>query len=117
MKQRFLKYLDKIDYLLKADDPDTDWEKILSEHLNQTSFFQHERLAHLIVTVTFGLILILMTNLIKSADGLNYLIFILFFVIAVMLILYILYYYFLEKSVQKLYRQYDEIVRRKRIKI
>jgi len=116
VKQRFLKYLDKIEGLLQDDNPDTDWQDILSEHLEQIRFFQHERLAHLIVTVTFAVILILMMNLLVSSAGVEFifLILVLFFVVAVMLILYILYYFFLEKSVLKLYGQYDQILLKKR---
>ena len=57
MKKRIINYRLKIDNLL--DNPDKiskeEWKRILQEHLTQIAFFQHERLVHLIVTVTFAI--------------------------------------------------------------
>ena len=115
MKKRLLNYLDKIKLLIKNDNPDTDWNKVLSEHLNQISFFQHERLIHLIVTVAFGLFLIIIANLLLTTSEFYIFIgiLILFIIIAVTLIFYILHYFSLENNVQKLYDQYDEIIRKR----
>ena len=63
----------------------------LKEHLVQVGFFQHERLIHLIVTVTFALLEML--------------------AILILLIPYIRHYYILENEVQKMYGQYDRMRR------
>ena len=58
MKKRILSYRQKVDALLAHPDtisPDR-WSDILQEHLIQIGFFQHERLVHLIVTVTFAIL-------------------------------------------------------------
>ena len=49
----------------------TDWNRILQDHLRQIAFFQHERLVHLIVTMTFAVLtmlsfgIVLLTQLIQ----------------------------------------------------
>ena len=57
MKKRIINYRLKIDNLLANPDKISkeEWKKILQEHLTQIAFFQHERLVHLIVTVTFAI--------------------------------------------------------------
>ena len=58
MKKRIINYRLKIDNLLANPDKISkeEWKKILQEHLTQIAFFQHERLVHLIVTVTFAIL-------------------------------------------------------------
>ena len=115
MKKRLMDYKEKTDRLLKAEAPDTDWDKALSEHLIQIGFFQHERLVHLIVTVTFGLFLIIITALLLTVHDRDTFVGILalFAIIAVTLVFYIFHYYALENGVQKLYDQYDELLRKR----
>ena len=58
MKERILNYMAYIDQLL-ADDAgknEEDYEKIMEEHKLQLTFFMHERLVHLLVTLTFALL-------------------------------------------------------------
>lgn len=55
MKKRILTYRKYIDFLL-ASDKQSDWKYIKQEHITQVAFFQHERLVHLIVTVTFAVL-------------------------------------------------------------
>ena len=55
MKKRILTYRKYIDSLL-ASDKQSDWKYIKQEHITQVAFFQHERLVHLIVTVTFAVL-------------------------------------------------------------
>ena len=58
MKKRIINYRLKIDNLVANPDKISkeEWKKILQEHLTQIAFFQHERLVHLIVTVTFAIL-------------------------------------------------------------
>ena len=55
MKNRILTYRKYIDSLLQSEE-DCDWKYIKQEHLTQVAFFQHERLVHLIVTITFAIL-------------------------------------------------------------
>ena len=81
----------------------------LEEHLVQVGFFQHERLIHLIVTVTFALLELLAILLSMIVDSLFTLL--LPVVILILLIPYIRHYYILENEVQKMYAQYDRMRR------
>lgn len=79
----------------------------LQEHLVQVGFFQHERLIHLIVTVTFALLEMLAIVLSVISDSLFTLV--LPVVILILLVPYIHHYYILENEVQKMYVQYDRM--------
>ena len=81
----------------------------LEEHLVQVGFFQHERLIHLFVTVTFALLEMLAIVLSVISDSLFTLL--LPVVILILLVPYIRHYYILENEVQKMYGQYDRMCR------
>lgn len=69
------------------------------------SFFQHERLIHLIVTVTFALLTMMGLAVYCIAEYMPILAMIGLFMI--LLVPYIGHYYTLENEVQKMYKQYD----------
>lgn len=106
MEKRILNYRRYIDELLQKEN--ADWAKVLKQHLVQISFFQHERLIHLIVTVTFAILemialaatLIVFTPMLAVLDIL----------LLVLLIPYVRHYYILENETQKMYAQYDAIL-------
>lgn len=108
MKERILGYRKRIDKLLESDNKDTDWNKVLEEHLVQVGFFQHERFVHLLVTVTFALMEIISVAMFLITENIT--------VIAlcigcfVLLVPYISHYYLLENETQKMYTQYDKIL-------
>lgn len=111
MEKRILSYRKKIDGLLKKED--SNWEEILKEHLTQVSFFQHERLIHLIVTVLFAILeimSILCTVIVYTMGGNNPALLFMSLLILILLIPYIRHYYILENEVQKMYTQYDLIL-------
>ena len=111
MEKRILTYRKKIDELLLRND--VDWNRVLEEHLIQVGFFQHERLIHLIVTVTFAvleMISIFMTLLSFWMGEGNPALGCLTLLLLVLLIPYIRHYYILENEVQKMYGQYDRIM-------
>ena len=114
MEKRILSYRKYVDELLLQED--ADWEKVKAEHLVQISFFQHERLVHLIVTVLFALLTVFavgMSFLIMAFEREGALSWLLVAaVLMVLLIPYIRHYYILENEVQKMYRQYDSIVKK-----
>ena len=111
MEKRILTYRKKIDELLLRND--VDWNRVLEEHLIQVGFFQHERLIHLIVTVTFAvleIISIFMTLMSFWMNEGNPALGCLTLLLLVLLIPYIRHYYILENEVQKMYAQYDRIL-------
>ena len=112
MEQRIMQYRKQIDeWLAKMDNGEQITQELLreklEEHLVQVGFFQHERLIHLIVTVTFALLEMLAIVLSVISDSLFTLL--LPVVILILLIPYIRHYYILENEVQKMYVQYDRM--------
>lgn len=77
--------------------------------LVQIQFFQHERLIHLIVTVTFAILTILSVLSFLALVQVGLLL--LSILLVVLLVPYIRHYYILENGVQKLYTYYDELVK------
>lgn len=86
-------------------------EEIIDNHLNKINFLQHERLIHLIVTMSIGIIMIgVFAGAIFSQNQFMYL--------AVLIIIitegfYIRHYYRMENGVQRLYKLYDLLVEKK----
>ena len=115
MKKRILTYRKYIDSLL-ASDKQYDWKYIKQEHITQVAFFQHERLVHLIVTVTFSVLELLTVCayvIVGALDStLSFPLLILALLIIVLLIPYIKHYYLLENEVQKMYVQSDRIAQK-----
>lgn len=111
MEQRILNYRKYIDELLKRDNED--WETVIKEHLIQISFFQHERLVHLIVTVTFALLEVIAIGLCVVSFTLG--VGLLAIALLILLIPYIRHYYILENEVQKMYGQYDKMVEKNKL--
>lgn len=117
MKNRILTYRKYIDSLLQSEE-DCDWKYIKQEHLTQVTFFQHERLVHLIVTITFAILELLtvcayvIVGAIDSALSMPLLV--LAIAILILLVPYIKHYYLLENEVQKMYKQYDRICEKER---
>ena len=110
MKKRIISYRLKVDSILSnpGSIPPERWTEILQEHLVQIGFFQHERLIHLTVTVTFA-ILTIMSFVASLVVGMPALL-ALTLLFVVLLIPYIMHYYTLENEVQKMYVQYDRIL-------
>ena len=109
MKRRIVTYRCRIDGLLYNQDEVDNWEEVLSEHLIQIGFFQHERLVHLIVTMTVAILTVVSLAIVILGDFLAG--YILTGMFTILLIPYILHYYTLENEVQKMYEQYDEMLR------
>ena len=83
-------------------------KKDLDDLMTKIEFFQHERLIHLIVTMFFALFTIILmyysiSNPVFSLIALT---------LIVILAFYIRHYYFLENSVQYLYKIYDKLNRK-----
>lgn len=112
MKERIINYRKSIDDILSEGGGDVDWEEIKEIHLTQIGFFQHERLIHLLVTLAFAIMTVgtIFTLIITEYMYLLVLAGLFF----VLLIPYVFHYYTLENEIQKMYGQYDEIVKRQR---
>lgn len=115
MEERLKSYLEKMEKQSAiweknngADMTEDDKKRELDDMLIQIGFFQHERLIHLIVTVTFALLTIIaiLGTLIVPQPAL----FILVLLLLVLLIPYVRHYYILENGVQKLYKYYDKFI-------
>lgn len=131
MRKRMLAYLSYMDQILAHELPVTtnfdvdgnyehaaqkdvmptrkEYEKLLARHLEQIAFFSHERLIHLLVTLMFaGLSFAVFFFCISEFNpGLL----LLLAALIILLVPYIMHYYLLENGVQKMYRQYDELVK------
>ena len=107
VEKRILNYRKYIDDLL-ASSEQQDWEKIIQIHLIQVGFFQHERLIHLIVTVTFAIMEIISLGL--TIFQFTPFLGALSILLLILLIPYIRHYYILENEVQKMYEQYDRML-------
>lgn len=83
------------------------FEEVLSEFEIKITYFQHERLIHLIVTVLFALMEMGSLYVCLIAPSLPILIFCGMFLI--LLVPYVMHYYFLENSVQEMYKMRDKI--------
>jgi hypothetical protein len=88
-------------------------EEILSEHKDKIAFMQHERIVHFLVTMMFALILSIFMGIVIFTD--NPAMLLLVTIILVLLGFYIKHYYFLENTVQKMYRVYDDILSKRRV--
>ena len=109
MKKYLYDYIKEIDDLLLKEDKIKDEE--IEKHLTKISFFQHERLIHLLVTLFYTLFF-----LIFSALGFVHFVFkIITVIILIFLICYIIHYLRLENGVQYLYKQYDKMLEKKKI--
>ena len=115
MEERLKNYLEKMERQSvmweKNDGIDMTEEnkkREIDDMLIQIGFFQHERLIHLIVTVTFALLTIIaiLGTLLVPQPAL----FILVLLLLVLLVPYVRHYYILENGVQKLYRYYDKFI-------
>lgn len=102
MKKYLYDYIKEIDHLLK-DQEKQDWVKIKANHLEKIRFFQHERLIHLLVTLSYVLFSILFFGLSLLSEKFI----IIFSVLMVFIVVYIIHYFRLENGVQYLYKQYD----------
>ncbi len=100
MKKEMKQYLKFIEN--NYNKPDTDKEKLAKELYTRIGFYQHERLVHLIVTMSFGVFFLISMLLIKV----NWSFLFLSALFLSLLIPYIAHYYFLENSVQQLYTYY-----------
>lgn len=112
MEQRLKNYLAYMEQIRRDDSlarlTPQERTKHREELLIQISFFQHERLIHLIVTITFAILTMLSLLGCFLTETLAMLV--MTVLCLVLLVPYVRHYYILENGVQQLYRDYDGIV-------
>lgn len=108
MEKRLKEYLERMEQMEFDKLTNEQRSQMAGELLVQIGFFQHERLVHLIVTITFALLTMMsvLAALALVQPGL----FLLTVLLVVLLVPYIRHYYILENGVQKLYTYYDKLV-------
>jgi len=106
MTKYLKKYLEEINKILESGKKN-DWKKILENHRVQIGILQHERLIHLLVTLTFGLGFLMMMGV--TVLTFNYILILVDLLLLTLLIPYIFHYFNLENVVQKLYKIDKEI--------
>lgn len=105
MREYLNNYLKETEKLLAKK---TILKEDIEELKTKISFFQHERLIHLIVTLFFSLFALIFMIL----GVVSYYFLIIFAILIIFVICYIYHYYFLEKKVQYLYKVYDKLKER-----
>lgn len=109
MEKRLKNYLAWMEELNPETLSSQEKDELRREVLVQIQFFQHERLIHLIVTVTFAVLTVMSVLGFVATAQIGLLI--LTGMLLVLLVPYIRHYYILENGVQKLYQYYDSIVK------
>lgn len=112
MEKRLKSYLAQMEELLGQEERlrSTDAagrRQLIDSLLIQIRFFQHERLVHLIVTVTFAILTIVAVLGCVLSPQLS--LFALTALLLILLVPYIRHYYILENGVQRLYTCYDRL--------
>ena len=107
MKKRIQSYMAYMDQQLEHNESGLSYEELCIQHEKQLAYFMHERLVHLLVTLTFAILAFVtfFMAVMNFSMGMT----VLFFAFLILLIPYIMHYYLLENSVQYMYRQYDRL--------
>lgn len=107
MEKRLKNYLSYMKEQTANKTNEADRVRLKEDLLIQIGFFQHERLIHLIVTVTFALLAFAAMFFTLILDNIGS--YLLLALLLLLLIPYIRHYYILENGVQKLYQYYDKL--------
>ena len=116
MTEYLTDYMNTVSERLDSCSNANELDKILAEHMDKIAFMQHERIVHFLVTMMFAVILsVFMVGMLLTD---NIMLLVLVTIITVLLAFYILFlrphynqYYFLENTVQKMYKVYDRILK------
>ena len=93
-------YLEEIDKKIK-DNKNQNWKLVVKNHREMIRFIQHERLIHLLVTLTVA-ILFMVSTMFSLVYQFSFL-FLVDFLLLMLLVPYIFHYFKLENGVQKMY--------------
>lgn len=109
MTKAIKEYKAKLDTMLISDNKKTDWAKVCEELTEKIKFYQHERLVHLIVTMTVSVMLVISVLAAYIAPEVTPIYFILIGLFLVLDAPYLFYYFMLENAVQDIYKYYDRV--------
>ena len=87
-------------------------EIIIYEHRDKIAFMQHERIVHFLVTMMFAIVLTVFMCAFIFTE--KFALLLLVTMIIILLVFYIKHYYFLENTVQNMYRIYDNMLEKKK---
>lgn len=107
MTKQIKAYLALLEQFFSVEHEDEELLKMRGELLQRIAFYQHERLVHLIVTMSFGVFFLIALTLTLIVGGWGAAVLTILFL--GLLVPYIKHYYFLENSVQKMYGYYYKI--------
>ncbi len=102
MKKEITEYIAAVRNTLSGGKID---KAFLDSMLTRIQFYQHERLVHLIVTMTFAIMTVVSFLMLVMGNVFSLLLALLFLALTIP---YVIHYYFLENSVQHLYKMYYE---------
>ncbi|MFA6463126.1 MAG: hypothetical protein WCT51_03685, partial [Candidatus Shapirobacteria bacterium] len=102
-------YLKEIDKKIK-DNKNQNWKVVIKNHREMIRFIQHERLIHLLVTLTVAILF--MISMMFSLIYQFLFLFLVDFLLLVLLVPYIFHYFKLENGVQKMY-WIDKLIKEK----
>lgn len=104
MTKQIKEYLAFLEQFFAVEHSEEELAQFRAKLLQRIQFYQHERLIHLIVTLSFGVFFLIALSLYLTTRQIGTLILAVLFL--VLLVPYIKHYYFLENSVQKMYLYY-----------
>ncbi len=107
MTKQIRAYLDILERFFAAEHDEAELVKMRAELLQRIAFYSHERLVHLIITMSFGIFFLFSLLMYFITENVGLMVLTALFLI--LLIPYIKHYYFLENSVQKMYLYYYKV--------
>ena len=107
MTKQIRAYLELLERFFSTDHDEAELLKMRGELLQRIAFYSHERLVHLIITMSFGVFLLLALLMYFMTGNMGLMALAALFLL--LLIPYIKHYYFLENSVQKMYLYYYKV--------
>ena len=112
MTEYLTNYMKYIQERLEKCQSSEELDEIMAEHKDKIAFMQHERIVHFLVTMLFAFILIVFFAVLIFK--VNLAVPSLVTIVLVLLMFYIKHYYFLENTVQKMYKVYDSILEKQK---
>ena len=114
MTEYLTQYMETVAKRMEQCSDKDELDEIMAEHMYKISFMQHERFIHLIVTFLFAIVLCIFIAILlfmDRADSVETIgVTVLIVIIMATECFYVKHYYFLENTVQKMYRVYDELL-------
>ena len=103
MKKYIKEYISEIDKKINGNHKFSSDE--IDDFLFKMKLFQKERIIHLVITLSYVFFTIIFLFITKNIFAM----FIIFFILLIFDSFYVYHYFFLENSVQYMYKQYDKI--------